>query len=613
MCGFAGIIHWNGETVFPEELGQMAGRIRHRGPDRWQTAFPSKNIGLAHTRLKVIDLSDAADQPMANDSREIWIVFNGEIYNFRELQRELRAKGFHFRSQSDTEVFLRAYEAWGVEAVQKLEGMFAAAIWDGRTQELWLIRDRVGKKPLFYWTDGRCLAFGSEIKALLAHPHVPNEIHEEIISHLLAFGYPPTGQTCYQGIHQLPPASVIGLSQRNPLGGPKPYWDLCLKSSHAPASDKKAAMELRELLSSAVDRRLVSDVPLGAFLSGGIDSTIVVGLMSKRIADRPVKTFSIGFSSDPRFNETHYAELAAKRFGTQHTTFTVTPQSFDLLEKLVWHYDQPFGDSSAIPMYLLCRLAREHVTVALSGDGGDESFAGYDRFLAALWADFLPPGALNWASRLVEILPTAHERSWMARAKRFAAVSSLPLPERYLRLSTYIDYSSSPSIAQLWERSKGLSPLSRLLDLNFKEYLPNDLMVKTDRCSMAHGLEVRSPLLDTPLIEYAAALPDRFKVRGCQTKVLLKKACADLLPPEIRNRKKMGFGVPLGTWFRQQWREPLQDTLGSRQARVNRYLEPSRIQSLIDSHLEEKEDAGHRLWLLMTLEVWLRQREGSQG
>ena len=603
MCGFAGIVHWNGEPVDRAELGGLAERLRHRGPDEQRAALPEPGLGLAHARLKVLDLSEHAAQPMRNEDGSVWLVYNGEVYNFRELRQELEARGARFTSRSDTEVILRAYEAWGTDCVRRLDGMFAFAVWDARARQLVLARDRVGKKPLFYWTDGRCLVFGSEIKALLGHPHVPCEVDEAVLPFVLTFGYPPTGTTCYRGIRQVPPASMLIARAGDPHPIPQTYWDVSFASSHGRAAPAEAVAEVRRRLEEAVRRRLMADVPLGAFLSGGVDSTIIVGLMRQLMPDRALKTFSVGFQGDDRFNETHYARLAAERYGAEHTTFVIEPQPFELIERLVWHHDQPFGDSSAVPTYILSQLTRERVTVALTGDGGDELFAGYTRFAAARWAARLPRSLSAAAHGLLGRLPAARERSPLGQLKRFFDGARHPLPASYLRWVSYFDGDMPGPMAASWERTAGQPRLSRLLYLNFKEYLPNDLMVKTDRCSMAHGLEVRSPLLDTALIESVASRPAE------TGKALLKRACADLLPPAIATRKKMGFGVPLGTWFRGGWREPLQEHLGSPGSRAARYVDHRRTQQLITDHLAGRQDAGHRLWLLLTLEMWLRQME----
>lgn len=625
MCGFGGIIHWDGQPVLQEDLDRMAFLLKHRGPDEWGVTFPTQGVGLSHCRLKVIDLSEAARQPMPNQEKTIWLVFNGEIYNFKELRCELESRGVSFRSQSDTEVILHAYEVWGREAIPRLDGMFALALWDTRRRELLLARDRTGKKPLYYWTDGRCVVFGSEIKGLLAHSHVPRRLDEGALAHLLAFGYPPSGGTCYDQIRQVPPASFILLQPEGRVPTPKPYWSLpSLDPRAGRPTIHEAEDKLKQLLTAAVRRRLIADVPLGAFLSGGLDSTLVVGLMARLSPDRPVKTFSIGFEGDARFDETSFAQIAAKRFDTEHTVFTVTPQSFELLERLVWHHEQPFGDSSAIPTYLLSQLTRSHVTVALNGDGGDELFAGYDRFQASLLSERLPPGIRKLGAQVLgSLTPGADSRSGWGRARRFFEGAQKPLGERF-----FLWTSIFPNPGDLLLKGRGIDPktfyraytqaleitpdgslLGRLLSLNFHEYLSNDLNVKMDRCSMAHGLETRSPFLDTALIEWAFGLPDSFKLRGRQTKWIVRQAFRDLIPPAIQHRGKMGFGVPLAAWFRGRWREPLQDLLGSPQSRLYRYMDPQPVQRLIHHHLHGVQDAGHQLWLLLTLEVWLRQME----
>ena len=616
MCGLAGIIHWDGEPVSETDLRGMSALLHHRGPDEAGVALPSAGVGLSHARLKVIDLSAAARQPMANEGRTVWLCFNGEIYNFQDLRRELEAAGPPFRSRSDTEVILRAYEAWGTGAFERLEGMFAIALWDSRGKELFLARDRTGKKPLTYWTDGRCLAFGSEVKALAAHGHVPLRVNDEGLPYLLAFGHPPSGETCYQQVRQVLPATWMRFSPDSREPSPRRYWSLPAEPAVEDRRPvRETATELRNLLAAAVSRRLISDVPLGAFLSGGLDSTAVVALMAARM-DRPVKTFSIGFEGDSRYNETSYARLAAEWLRTDHTEFIVKPQPFELLERVVWHLDQPFGDSSAVPAYLLCQLARSKVTVALNGDGGDELFAGYDRFRAALLAERIPVAVRRLGFRMVRSMPLGgQERSAGGRLRRFFEAAPEKLEERFLRWTCYFENLeellrsgggrfSFPSPAG---GGKRFSPLQRLLRLNFQEYLPNDLHVKMDRCSMGHGLETRSPFLDTALVEWAFRLPDSLKLRGSEGKWILREAFRGLLPPKILRRKKMGFGVPLGSWFRKEWRDPLQDALRSPQARIRKYLRPEAVDRLLLRHLEGKEDAGQRLWLLLTFELWLRQ------
>lgn len=615
MCGLAGILHWNNDPVPPAELAAMASLLKHRGPDEQNTLSPSPGIGLAHCRLKVIDLSAAARQPMSGDSGQVHILFNGEIYNFKELRQELISAGAVFRSQSDTEVILGAYERWGKQAIARLDGMFALAIWDGAARKLLLARDRAGKKPLFYRSSGGCVVFGSEIKALLAHAHVPGEMDENLLPYLLTFGAAPPDQTFYRGIRQLPPASWLELTGPEENPRPETYWHLPREEERTAKSPEQAEQELRELLTAAVRKRLDSDVPLGAFLSGGMDSTIVVGLMSRLLKGSKVKTFSIGFEGDDRYDETSFARLAAERFKTEHTPFTIGPQPFSLIEELVRHHDQPFADSSALPTYLLSQLTRSKVTVALSGDGGDELFAGYDRFQAALAAERLPGWAWAAASALLRPItgrPELHVRSLPYKLGRFLGTADRPLMQRYLSwravLSRPEEYLSSKTAPPPVDFPEEGTPLSRLLRFNFSEYLPCDLLVKTDRCSMAHGLEVRSPFLDTALIEWAFRLPDSLKIREGKGKWILRRAFRDLLPEPILNRPKMGFGVPLGAWFRNQWTAPLKELLLPSEAGIRRYLDGRKIDELVQSHLNGSRDNGQALWLFLTFEIWLRQQ-----
>lgn len=621
MCGICGFYRFDGAPASAQIVTQMAQTLKHRGPDG-SGLFAEGSVGLGHTRLKIIDLSDAATQPMSNDKATLWIVFNGEIYNFKELRRWLQARGYTFRSQSDTEVLLYLYEELGEKCVQELDGMFAFAVWDKRLRQLFLARDRVGKKPLYYMKSPTFFAFGSEVKALLQHPDVPAELSLEAIPHYFSFGYPPPGQTFYRGILQLPPAYTMTVEANGQINS-RCYWDLDL----SPRSGKRVAVpeaigQIRTLLTEAVQKRLVSDVPLGAFLSGGIDSSIVVGVMS-RLMDRPVKTFSLGFAGDADFDETEYARLVATHFHTDHTEFVVEPKAIDLIESLIWHHDGPFGDSSAIPTSIVARLTRQQVTVALNGDGGDELFAGYLRFQACLAADRLPAGFSKLLGTALAALPEPKQyHHWLRRSQRFFAGASRPLFERIHRwISVFSD--DLPALLRpelfgdaltagvgypkdLIAKADSLSTLSKVLYVNFKTYLPDDLLVKMDRCTMAHGLEGRSPFLDHRLAEYVAGLPDGWKLRWGTTKYILKQAFADMLPDEILRRGKRGFGVPLGAWFRDELREYLQDHLLAPTARSRDYLQPAAVEGLIRAHLQGEGDYGYRLWAILAFEVWLR-------
>ncbi|MBI4596956.1 MAG: asparagine synthase (glutamine-hydrolyzing) [Candidatus Omnitrophica bacterium] len=629
MCGIAGVVHFDGRPVASDVLQGMVAALRHRGPEGegiQSLATGSLRIGLGHARLKIIDLSDAAAQPMGNDDGSIWLVFNGEIYNFRELRASLEQRGHRFRTSSDTEVLLKLYEADGDACVQQLEGMFAFAMWDSRKGQLLLARDRAGKKPLFYRATPTMIAFASEMKALFQHPDIVPEVDTATLPAFFLFGYVPSPATIYQGIQQLPPGQV--LIARDGHVRLQEYWDAPLppaSSGRAP-SEAEAASRVRELLTAAVARRLISDVPLGAFLSGGIDSSIVVGIMS-RLCDEPVRTFSIGFAGDPAFDETSYARIVAKRFGTRHTEFIVEPKAIELIDRLVWHHDGPFADSSAIPTYLLAQLTKQHVTVALSGDGGDELFAGYQRFRAVLLSEAIP----RWlrtagASALTRLPAWGHPRSLYRRAQRFAQGTVLPFEHRVNRWVSifYEDLpqlrlgasggATHPSIAcaSYLARSRQASALTQLLYVNFKMYLLDDLLVKMDRCSMAHALEARSPFLDRALIEYVCGLPDAMKLRGGATKVILRKAFADLLPPEVLTRGKMGFGVPLHHWFRYELRDFVTDWLLAPNALLRQYLHQPYVRQLVQQHFAGRCDHSHRLWTLLTFEVWLQQlRRGA--
>lgn len=626
MCGICGVVNFSGEPVDEGAVASMAGRLRHRGPDALGVAQPLPGVGLGHTRLKVIDLSDAANQPMTSRDRMTWVVYNGEIYNYQALRETLAGYGRSFVSQSDTEVILQAYEQWGEECVARLDGMFAFAIFDGRRRHLLLARDRTGKKPLFYYRDDARLVFASEIKALLVHPSVPCEFYEGILPRYLTYGYVPPPETFYANIRALPPASLMVVDLPDGRERQRTYWELPLPERPLRVSRHEAIQGLRERLTEAVRKRLVSDVPLGAFLSGGIDSTIVVGLMS-RLTGGPIHTFSIGFRGDPRYDETPYARLIATQFQTRHTEFMVEPKAFELLERLVYHYDQPFGDASAIPTFLLCALTREHVTVALNGDGGDECFAGYRRFQAAAVSTRLPRWFSGAAARFLTTLlpPTAQRHRQVGELIRFFNAAQRPWDER---LARWISYFPDPAgmlrpelraqvgdddwlaPARRWlAQAQRCSPLTQALYFNFQEYLPNDLHVKMDRCSMAHGLETRSPFLDTEVIEYAARLPDPMKLHGLTTKVILKEAFSDLLPPAIRRRAKQGFGVPLDAWFRTDLREAVEDLLLPPTARLSAYLEPHAIREHWRAHLRGDRNMGLPLWSLLTLELWLRMCE----
>jgi asparagine synthase (glutamine-hydrolysing) len=623
MCGICGELTFEaGAAVRPDVLTSMRDRLIHRGPDdEGLFVAGSGRAGLAFRRLRIIDLSAVANQPMSNEDGTVRVVFNGEIYNFRDLRTELEGRGHRFRSHADTEVLVHLYEERGPAFVDAIDGMFAIALWDDRASRLVLARDRAGKKPLFYYRDGRRLVFGSEIKALFAHPDVPVRIDEATIPGFFAHGYVQHPGTLYHGVRQVEPATVAVVELDGRLAERR-YWRL--EYADASASPNVSRVEARErvrhLVTQAVSRRLVSDVPLGAFLSGGIDSTVVVGLMS-RLSNEPVKTFSIGFEGDAAYDETAAARRVAARFGADHTEFRVQPSAVQLVDRLIWHHDGPFGDSSAIPTYLVSELTRQHVTVVLTGDGGDEVFAGYLRFAAALAAERLPRALGPLLRAALKALPSApNERHLFARARRFAKFMDAPLLERLERWNSLfqddVNEILQPEVLRAASRAGAigadgsalrLSPLSRLLEANFETYLPGDLLVKTDRCTMANSLEARCPMLDTALIEYVAGLPDAWKLDGRRTKVILREAFADLIPPEVDRRPKTGFGVPLDTWFRGELRDYARETLLAPSAKSRTYLRAEAVQRLFDAHQSGRANYGHRLWVLICFERWLQQ------
>ncbi len=603
----------------------MGASLRHRGPDAEGTRedhLGPPAVGLVHRRLSIIDLSPAANQPLGGEDERVQVMLNGEIYNFQELRAVLES-GHTFRTHGDTEVIAHGYEDREEAIVPLLDGMFALAIWDARRRRLVLARDRFGKKPLYYWSDARRLVFGSEIKALLA-AGVPAEMADEHLGEYLAFGYVPTPSTFFKGIRKLPPASLMVVDAHGP-SAPRTYWDLSYPPEGAVAAIDlgQAAERVHELLSAAVRKRLVSDVPLGVLLSGGVDSSAVAALMTRLVPGR-VKTFAVGFEGDAYFDERPHAAHVARHLGTEHHESVVAPHAAELVETLLHHHDEPFGDSSALPTYLVAQEARREVTVALNGDGGDEVFAGYDKFWAALLARRIPGplrALLRAGARALPEGGTHHGR--LKRLRRFADKATRPEVERIAGWSTFFDQPEIEALTrgraegdvlasyrEALGRCEGRSLLSRLLYLNARTYLLDDLLPKMDRMSMAHGLETRSPFLDRSLAEYVATLPDELKRTGRHGKVVLKKAVEALLPAAILRRPKHGFGVPLGAWFRGELRPMVEATLldGSR---LGRRLDPSVIRGIFDDHASGRADRGHQLWTLLTLELWMRKHAFS--
>ncbi len=617
MCGVCGYLSRRGPAD-ATTIAAMTRTLAHRGPDDERTRVDGP-LALGHRRLSIIDLSEASSEPMANEDGSLWLVFNGEIYNFAELRRDLETR-HPFRSQGDGEVILHLYEEHGLDVARHLDGMFAFALWDVPRQRLLLARDRTGKKPLVYHDGPELFAFASEAKALLAHPGVPREIDPAAFAPYLALGYVPTPATFRRGIRALPPGHRMTVTAAG-ASAPERFWQA--RFEDGPDLDEaEAADELRRRLTMAVKRRLVADVPLGAFLSGGLDSSAVVALMAETAGGR-VKTFTIGFAGQPAYDETAHARVVAQHFATDHTEFLVEPGALELVDRLVFHHDAPFGDSSAIPTFLLSELTRRHVTVALNGDGGDEVLAGYLRLYGGALAEEVPAWLRRAAGAGAALLPEPRDRRHVLRyAKRFLEAAPLPLADRYFRWSAAFGGCGArllrPEVRAAADDRGVLegfrsrlpaagSPLARLLQLNFDSYLLDDLLVKADRMTMAHGLEARSPFLDTAVVELGARLPDRLRMRRGRGKLVLRRMLQGLLPPSILERGKMGFGAPLGAWFRGDLGGLVRERLLDRGSPLYAHLEPEPVAAIVADHMAARGDLSQELWSLLTLESFLRQ------
>ncbi len=642
MCGICGKISYRSSHIKEDLLLKMCRSFSYRGPDDEgiysfdQTGADSKKVGvgLGHRRLSIIDLSQAGHQPMSNEDDSLWITYNGEIYNFRELRAELIAKGHRFRSKTDTEVILHLYEEQGTQCVHNLSGMFSFAVWDEKRSRLWLCRDRLGIKPLVYYWDGSNLAFASEIKALLQDPSIPKELDEEALVLYLAFNYVPAPYTIFKGIRKLEPGHYLVL--QNGELEIEEYWDIPRASSPDPIllplreqidSYKK---DLTDCISEAVRRRMIADVPLGAFLSGGIDSSIVVSLMARH-ASGPVKTFSIGFKDDKFYDETRYAREVAGLFKTDHHEFKLTYRDMlDVLTSVLSTFDEPFADSSAIPAYIVSRETKRYVTVALSGDGGDELFAGYRSYLGEYWLkrylmipSFLREGLVE---RLIEALPDSRDTRLMEyfrRAKKFIRASKGDFPERVLSLKEIFpiairqailketrktDRKCNDKLAMQWVlewllRYQG-DQINAILYHDTKDSLPGDMLTKVDWMSMKNSLEVRVPLLDPQVVELAFKIHGSLKLYKGKNKYILKEAFKDVLPPSLQSRPKAGFEVPISRWLRTDLRFLLEKYLAEDKIEEQGIFEYEVIENVIQDHLTGKTDTSWMLWNLIVFQYW---------
>lgn len=633
MCGIAGIINISSP---PQKslMEMMCGIMKHRGPDG-EGCYMEGAVALGHRRLSIIDL-EGGKQPLSNEDGTVWITYNGEIYNFPVLRKELIEKGHRFKTKSDTETIVHAYEEYGVQCLEKLRGMFAFGIWDDKKKRLFLARDRLGKKPLYYFSDSKKFIFASELKAILQDKRVNREINSKAVADYLTYNYIPFPETIFKGIYKLPPAHFMtvkiipgiqssqgGIKQAECLDlSVQQYWDIKYEPDYS-LSENDWADALSENLKEAVRLRLISDVPLGAFLSGGIDSSAVVALMSM-VQNTPVKTFSIGFKEED-FSEVKYARDVSKRFGTEHHEMIVEPDAMGILPDLAWEFDEPFADSSAIPTYYVSKMARQHVTVILSGDGGDETFAGYRRYL---WAkdmqkyDWIPVPLKKMLFGIpAMLLPDGLKGKGMLNH-----LSKDPF-KRYAGLNTFSDHSylknllSADIITDLKQNYNGEKPnyaylkgfydvcksddyLTKIQYMDTKTYLADDILTKVDRASMLCSLETRAPLLDHKVVELAARIPSSLKIKNNETKYILKKAMNGILPNEILYRKKMGFGVPLIHWFKKDLAEYARDILLSKKAVDRNIFNQNYIQSILKNHQKKGRDLSARIWALLFFEHW---------
>jgi asparagine synthase (glutamine-hydrolysing) len=621
MCGICGKINLTGDPPSEALIRRMTSTLHHRGPDD-DGVYVKGPAGLGHKRLSIIDLSPAGHQPMCNEDGTVWIVFNGEIYNYQAIRSQLMARGHRFRSNSDTEAILHLYEEEGPECVQKLRGMFAFGIWDEKDRSLFLARDRIGKKPLSYYYDGKTFVFGSEIKAITADETVPRVPDYTAIHHYLTYQYVPSPWTAFAGIKKLPPAHYLLL--KNGVAEVKRYWKLSYLPKHR-MSEKDLKAEIVERLKDAVRVRLVSDVPLGAFLSGGIDSSAVVALMAGMM-NEPVKTFSIGFKEEA-YNEVRYARMVAGQYRTDHTEFIVEQDAVEVLPKLVWHYNEPFADSSAIPTYYVSKLAREHVTVILNGDGGDENFAGYGRYVANEFSRklhrFFPSSVVKLFLPLLMMLPHGSDpTNFFWRLKRFSQEYIKPPELRNARWLCHFttemkremytagfpesvsSFDSFDLIMDRYREAEAESFTDKTLYADVMMYLPDDLLVKVDVASMANSLEARSPFLDHEFMEFAAQVPAGLKLKGRATKYILKEALRGILPDEVLFRKKMGFGVPIDHWFRGELKEMAYDTLLGETCIGRGFLRKEYIRRILDEHVSGGWNWHNHIFNLLMLELW---------
>ena len=622
MCGICGVVSFEPDhSIDRSILQKMNDTIRHRGPDD-EGYYQDPRASLGMRRLSIIDLL-TGHQPISNENGDIWVIYNGEIYNFQPVRAELEARGHRFKTQTDTEIIVHAYEEYGDDCIKHFNGMFAIALWDARRCRLLLARDHMGIKPLYYWVGPDRLVFGSELKALAAHPDVPRRVNLAAIDLFLSLEYIPSPLTIYEDVFKLPPGHLLVLENgRTKLS---PFWEVPLEPIGQ--SEDECAEVLAGLMKEAVRMRLISDVPLGAFLSGGIDSSGVVGYMSQ-LSSTPVETFSIGFQ-DATYNELPYAEAVARHFGTHHRFEVLNPDVASLAEQLVQHHDEPFADTSIFPTYLVSKLARQHVKVALSGDGGDELFAGYDTYVAErlsryysklpdvmrtslmpAFASMLPPqpakkGTINKVKRMIEgasMDPSLQHTRWMIFMSEWDkdALYQTDLKQTLQQGSTAAFFEGH------FQKARSFDRLAQQQYVDIKTYLADDILTKVDRMSMAVSLEARVPLLDHRIAEFALNLPPQMKLDGSRTKVILRRALKRLVPDLVLEKPKEGFSIPMKHWLGTSLKPMMMDLLSTETVQKRGYFQPRVVSAWIQDHLQGRANHAHRLWALMVLELWHR-------
>ena len=614
MCGIGGfILNDSPSETKKDVLIRMCDLMAHRGPDDSGYYFKD-NVALGHRRLSIIDLS-TGQQPMCSDDRKIWIVFNGEIYNFLDIRKTLESKGFKFKTNSDTEVLIKAYQCYGLEMLAHINGMFAFAIWDEEKKRLFAARDRLGKKPFYFFNGDPGFIFASELKSVIVNKNVPREIDPEAIDKYFSYGYIPSPHTIFKNIYKLRPGHFL-IYQNNEVTVSQ-YWDVVYNPQDTKQSEDDYVDELHEILTDSVRSRLISDVPLGAFLSGGLDSSTIVAIMSG-ISNNGIKTFTINFE-EKVYSEIEDARIVARHFDTDHREYTVVSEAMKIIPDLVSHFDEPFADSSAIPTYYVSKMARQDVTVILSGDGGDEMFAGYVRYMirdryeqykkipAALRQYLLGPVArtlpLNFKGKYFLM-----ELSELEKIQRFEQISLFPQIKNYIFSNSFkrelVNLNAPNSCYQYWENKPGSPRLSEMQYFDTKLYLPDDILVKVDRMSMAHSLETRAPLLDYRIAEFAGRIPPDLQMKDGKGKYILRKLAQRILPNEILEKRKQGFGVPVREWFRNEMFDKTKEILSSERFKSRPYFNHKNVNRILDEHRKGKRDYSTWIWSLLMFELW---------